>query len=75
MYLAAIVHDYGHKEVNNDYLIKTSDNLALVYNDRSPMENHHVSATWMLLQKNEFNFLKKLPCKASEGFRCSANES
>ena len=66
MYLAAIIHDYGHKEVNNDYLIKTSDSLALLYNDRSPMENHHVAATWLLLQKSEFNFLRKLPHKVKK---------
>ena len=65
MYLAAIVHDYGHKEVNNDFLIKMQDRLALLYNDRSPMENHHVAATWIMLKQEEFNFLRKMPRKVS----------
>jgi hypothetical protein len=37
MYLSAIIHDYGHKGVNNDYLVKVQDPLALRYHDRSPM--------------------------------------
>ena len=69
MYLAAIIHDYGHKGVNNDFLIKTQDKLALVYNDHSPMENYHVSATWRMLKEDRFNFLQKMPSKALESLR------
>lgn len=29
MLLAAIIHDYGHKGFNNDFLIKSQDLLAL----------------------------------------------
>ncbi|KAK9853879.1 hypothetical protein WJX84_001089 [Apatococcus fuscideae] len=50
-YLAAICHDHDHPGFNNDFLIKTMDPLALLYNDHSPLENHHVaSASAVLLQ-------------------------
>ena len=40
--LLQIIHDYQHKGVNNDFLVRTGDSLAILYNDRSPMENHHL---------------------------------
>eukprot|EP00798_Chlamydomonas_sp_ICE-L_P009451 gene9451-32432_t len=42
-YLSAVVHDYEHKGFNNDFLVRSGDPLALTYNDKSPMENHHVN--------------------------------
>ena len=68
-YMAAVCHDYAHKGVNNDFLIKTQDDLAIQYNDRSPMENYHAAATWMKLKAEQHNFLKKLPAKALEYLR------
>ena len=55
-YLAAIIHDYEHRGVNNDFLIKTSDRLALLYNDSSPMENHHVAAAFILMKEDQYAF-------------------
>ena len=46
---SAAVHDFEHGGLNNDFLIKTSNPLALTYNDQSPLENHHVSAAMKLL--------------------------
>jgi len=48
-YLAAVIHDYEHKGYNNDFLVKTKDPLAIRYNDRSPMENHHLAAAFQML--------------------------
>ena len=43
MLTASIVHDYRHPGVNNGFLIKTSDPIALRYNDESVLENFHVA--------------------------------
>lgn len=61
--LAAIVHDYEHEGVNNDFLVKTSNNRAVLYNDKSPNENHHVAAAWKVLQQPECSFLDCLTVK------------
>lgn len=36
-------HMLAQRGVNNDFLVKSSDPLAVLYNDASPLENHHVS--------------------------------
>ncbi|KAJ3005307.1 High affinity cAMP-specific 3',5'-cyclic phosphodiesterase 7A, partial [Thoreauomyces humboldtii] len=61
MYLAAIIHDYDHPGLNNNFLVNTSDAKALMYNDRSVLENHHLSAAFGVLSRPENNFLVNLP--------------
>eukprot|EP00798_Chlamydomonas_sp_ICE-L_P016317 gene16317-22506_t len=63
VYLAAIIHDFDHRGVNNQFLIQTGDPLALLYNDVSPMENHHIAAAFTMLREERFNFLEKMPKK------------
>jgi len=58
--LAATVHDFEHLGVSNDFLVKTQSERAITYNDRSPNEQHHVSAAWRLLLKPELNFMESL---------------
>ena len=48
-YWSAITHDYEHGGLNNDFLIKTASPLAILYNDQSPLENHHCAAAARLL--------------------------
>ena len=50
------VHDYGHGGLNNDFLIKTHHPLAILYNDLSPLENHHISAAVSLLGEPDYAY-------------------
>jgi hypothetical protein len=40
--------------------VKNADDLALLYNDRSPMEHHHLAASFLLLQTEEFNCMVRV---------------
>ncbi|PNH07949.1 putative 3',5'-cyclic phosphodiesterase pde-1 [Tetrabaena socialis] len=60
-YLAAIAHDYEHKGLNNDFLVRVGDDLAFTYNDISPMENHHIASAFKLMRQKDYNFIKKIP--------------
>ncbi|GAX78429.1 hypothetical protein CEUSTIGMA_g5870.t1 [Chlamydomonas eustigma] len=68
-YVAAIVHDFEHRGVNNDYLIRTGDPLAIRYNDISPMENHHLAAAFQLLNENQYAFIPTTHGKLKKALR------
>lgn len=55
-YWSAIVHDFEHGGLNNDFLIKTMNPLAITYNDQSPLENHHMAAAVRLMRLPDCNY-------------------
>ncbi|KAA6420588.1 MAG: hypothetical protein FRX49_09381 [Trebouxia sp. A1-2] len=55
-YISAVVHDFQHGGVNNDFLIKTFHPLAMLYNDISPLENHHLASAAMVLHHPDHVF-------------------
>ena len=59
-YIAAMVHDFEHSGLSNSFLIEVEDELATLYNDSSPLENHHISSSFQVLKKEECNFLNNL---------------
>ena len=63
IYIAASIHDFDHPGVNNNFLIATRDKKALLYNDKSVLENHHCSAAFNLLLKPEHNIFEGLDRK------------
>ncbi|KAF3824317.1 hypothetical protein GH733_008602 [Mirounga leonina] len=60
MVFAAAIHDYEHTGTTNNFHIQTRSDVALLYNDRSVLENHHVSAAYRLMQEEEMNVLINL---------------
>ena len=46
--------------MNNGYLVATNDHLAIAYNDKSPLENHHVSSAFMIMQREGCDIFGKV---------------
>ncbi|XP_006879010.1 PREDICTED: calcium/calmodulin-dependent 3',5'-cyclic nucleotide phosphodiesterase 1A [Elephantulus edwardii] len=60
MVFAAAIHDYEHTGTTNNFHIQTRSDVAMLYNDRSVLENHHVSAAYRLMQEEDMNILTNL---------------
>ncbi|CAE8627361.1 unnamed protein product, partial [Polarella glacialis] len=58
--VSAICHDVGHPGLNNGFLVETAHELALMYNDRSPLENMHGSKLFEIIQQPETNIFSCL---------------
>jgi len=54
------IHDFEHPGFNNAFIQNTKGELAVLYNDMSVLENHHVAAAWRLLLKEDSSFLENL---------------
>eukprot|EP00930_Biecheleria_cincta_P001749 TRINITY_DN102853_c0_g1_i1.p1 TRINITY_DN102853_c0_g1~~TRINITY_DN102853_c0_g1_i1.p1 ORF type:complete len:914 (+),score=185.84 TRINITY_DN102853_c0_g1_i1:133-2874(+) len=67
--VAALGHDVGHVGVNNAFLVETSHELALTYNDRSPLENLHCSKLFQILGERETNIFRSLKKEAYKELR------
>jgi hypothetical protein len=46
--VSAISHDVGHPGMNNQFLVETGSEIAVRYNDRSPLENMHCSQMFQI---------------------------
>ncbi|XP_019406953.1 PREDICTED: cGMP-inhibited 3',5'-cyclic phosphodiesterase B isoform X1 [Crocodylus porosus] len=70
LYVAAAMHDYDHPGRTNAFLVATNAPQAVLYNDRSVLENHHAAAAWSLfLSQPEYNFLSNLDHVEFKRFR------
>ncbi|XP_031790460.1 high affinity cGMP-specific 3',5'-cyclic phosphodiesterase 9A [Piliocolobus tephrosceles] len=63
---AAICHDLDHPGYNNTYQINARTELAVRYNDISPLENHHCAVAFQILSEPECNIFSNIP---SDGFK------
>jgi hypothetical protein len=66
---SCIVHDFKHPGVNNNFLALTEDMLALRYNDKSILENHHVAEAFLLVRDESINVLEGLQGPQRAEFR------
>uniref|UniRef100_F6U068 PDEase domain-containing protein n=2 Tax=Ciona intestinalis TaxID=7719 RepID=F6U068_CIOIN len=57
MIMAAIVHDLEHSGTTNTFHTNTRSPLAQMYNDKSVLENHHISSAFRLLNEEDCDIL------------------
>ncbi|KAK5983445.1 PDEase domain-containing protein [Trichostrongylus colubriformis] len=69
LYTAAAMHDYDHPGRTNAFLVAAEDKKAILYNDRSVLENHHAAESWRLLQLPQNNFIETLDPAETKRFR------
>ncbi|CAK6961613.1 cGMP-inhibited 3'%2C5'-cyclic phosphodiesterase 3A-like [Scomber scombrus] len=70
LYVAAAMHDYDHPGRTNAFLVASSAPQAVLYNDRSVLENHHAASAWNLfMSQPEYNFLVNLDHVEFKRFR------
>uniref|UniRef100_A0A5K4F8E6 Phosphodiesterase n=1 Tax=Schistosoma mansoni TaxID=6183 RepID=A0A5K4F8E6_SCHMA len=59
IFFASAIHDIDHPGLTNQYLINTNHELALLYNDISVLENHHLHVAFKLINTQiECDFTK-----------------
>mmetsp|Transcript_35461 Transcript_35461/g.95115 ORF Transcript_35461/g.95115 Transcript_35461/m.95115 type:complete len:889 (+) Transcript_35461:379-3045(+) len=51
--VAACAHDVGHPGINNAFLVKSKNELALKYNDKSPLENMHCATLYEVVSEQD----------------------
>jgi len=67
--IASLGHDLDHEGKNNNYLINTQHKLAVLYNDKSPLENHHCAILFKLLGDNAKNIFENMDQSEFKGVR------
>uniref|UniRef100_A0A4W5NVE7 Phosphodiesterase n=1 Tax=Hucho hucho TaxID=62062 RepID=A0A4W5NVE7_9TELE len=66
---ASAIHDVDHPGVSNQFLINTNSELALMYNDSSVLENHHLAVGFKLLQEDNCDIFQNLTKKQRQSLR------
>ena len=66
---AAAIHDVDHPGLTNQFLINTSSELAIMYNDESVLENHHLAVAFKLLQNPDCDIFVNLTKKQRQTLR------
>uniref|UniRef100_A0A8C4ZNV6 Phosphodiesterase n=1 Tax=Gadus morhua TaxID=8049 RepID=A0A8C4ZNV6_GADMO len=66
---AAAIHDVDHPGVSNQFLISTNSELALMYNDESVLENHHLAVGFKLLHQDNCDIFQNLNKRQRQSLR------
>lgn len=72
--ISAVSHDLDHDGYNNVFQINANTPLALIYNDRSPLEMYHCAVAFSILNKKKFNILSNMSADMYKRFRANVIE-
>eukprot|EP00164_Ancoracysta_twista_P001437 GFYU01001873.1.p1 GENE.GFYU01001873.1~~GFYU01001873.1.p1 ORF type:complete len:963 (-),score=196.79 GFYU01001873.1:144-3032(-) len=72
--ISACIHDVHHDGLNNAFHVKTHDQLATLYNDKSVLENHHLTTAFNILKQDSCNFLHRCSQEQFKEFRSEVIE-
>ncbi|CAG9320099.1 unnamed protein product [Blepharisma stoltei] len=68
-FIAALCHDVEHTGKTNAFEMNRESHLAIIYNDKSVLENHHAAMTFKLLQSDRNNIIQSLTPDFRKTFR------
>ncbi|XP_065887760.1 high affinity cGMP-specific 3',5'-cyclic phosphodiesterase 9A-like [Dysidea avara] len=71
---ACVCHDMDHPGFTNSFLIHSRHPLAVQFNDKSPLENHHTSLAQGLFSDNDTNILLTLSDSEANTIRTTIRE-
>jgi cAMP-specific phosphodiesterase 4 len=60
MTFAGLCHDVDHSGTTNLFQVNAQTKLALLYNDKSVLENHHVAVTYKILAHKQCDFMTSI---------------
>ncbi|KAJ3598903.1 hypothetical protein NHX12_032866 [Muraenolepis orangiensis] len=66
---ASAIHDVDHPGLTNQFMVNTSSELAVLYNDSSVLENHHLAVGFTLLQEENCDIFQNLSKKQRDSLR------
>uniref|UniRef100_A0A8C5I3I1 Phosphodiesterase n=1 Tax=Gouania willdenowi TaxID=441366 RepID=A0A8C5I3I1_GOUWI len=66
---AAVCHDLDHPGYNNTYQVNARTELAVRYNDLSPLENHHCAVAFQIFSQPDCNIFSHFDPEAFKQIR------